>query len=515
MRDKMCNNLSFSISILLLVAIFNPCLSHEVASHHVDDHPLIGTNRETLEIIIGGGGGGIAPAPSPPDNEDCPPPPPPPCTPPLPPPKPPSPPKPPNLNPHPHPHRHPHPHPRPRPRPRPPSPRGCGYRYNNMCFENERIAKAYRVIQDFKKLIFIDSNSKKFTETWNGPNVCKYYGFKCEIRPDVKKNAVAAVDFNGGKFVGLNGSLPLNNFIDRLEDLAIYHANSNSFTGKLPVIGISKINYLYELDLSNNKLESDFPMEVLAAKNLTFLDIRFNNFKGPVPSSVFNLDLDVLFINNNKFQQPLPDNVGDSPVLYLTFANNFFTGPIPKSIGRAPKLLEVLFLNNQFSGCLPYEIGNLSQATVFDVGTNKLTGPIPYSFGCLKKIELLNLANNEFYGEVPEIVCQLTKLENLSLSNNYFTQVGPVCRDLIMKKKLDVRNNCILDLPQQRSKGDCSEFFSRKWNCERKESYKLVPCMKGKHGDLDWKSTEESDEESTASSSPSARTYNALKPHRL
>ncbi|KAL4271856.1 hypothetical protein GQ457_13G007300 [Hibiscus cannabinus] len=457
MRGMMCNNLSSSsISILLLIAIFRPCLSHQLPTHH----PSIGTNRETLEIIIGGGGG-VAPAP-PPDNEDCPPPPPPPPCPPSPPtPKPsPSPPKPP---PHKPPHKHKHKHKRkPHPQPR---------RRLDVVIGITTCASRTNGLQKL--------TDKKFTDTWNGPNVCKYYGFKCEVRPDVKQNAVAAVDFNGGKFVGLNGSLPLNNFIDRLEDLAIYHANSNSFTGKVPVIGVSKINYLYELDLSNNKLESDFPMEVLAAKNLTFLDIRFNNFKGPVPSSVFNLDLDVLFINNNKFQQPLPDNVGDSPVLYLTFANNFFTGQIPKSIGRAPNLLEVLFLDNQFSGCLPYEIGNLSQATVFDVGTNKLTGPIPYSFGCLKKMELLNLANNEFYGEVPEI----KELHS-----------GPA------GAKIKSRLRCI---------------FLEKMELREEETYKLVPCMKGKHGNVDWKSSEKSDEESTVSSSTSARTYNALKPHRL
>ncbi|GMJ05591.1 hypothetical protein HRI_004228300 [Hibiscus trionum] len=507
----MCNNIPFSIAILLLIAVLNPCLSHEVA------------NREALEIIIGGGGEGVAPAPSP-DTEDCPPPPPPPCPPPPSPKPTPHPPPPPKPTPHPPPPPKPTPHPPPPPKltphpppPPSPSPPNCGYRNEFGCFETRRIANAFKVIQNFKKIV----QPNKFTKTWTGNDVCKYSGFKCSVRPDVNEKAVAVVDFNGANFVGQkNGNLPLNDFIDRLEDLAIYHANSNNFTGKVPVIGVSKINFLYELDLSNNKLESDFPMEVLAAKNLTFLDLRFNNFKGLVPPSVFNLDLDVLFINNNKFQQPLPDNIGDSPVLYLTFANNFFTGPIPKSIGRAPNLLEVLFLNNQFSGCLPYEIGNLSQATVFDVGTNKLTGPIPYSFGCLRKMELLNLANNEFYGEVPEIVCQLPKLENLSLSSNYFTQVGPACRDLIMKKKLDVRKNCILDLPEQRSKADCAAFFSRKWTCERKESYKLVPCMNGKHGNgnNDRKSTEESDEESTvssSSSSPSPRTYSALKPHRL
>ncbi|XWS62935.1 hypothetical protein CRYUN_Cryun06bG0053500 [Craigia yunnanensis] len=455
-----------SASLFLFTIIFHSCLLHEVAS----EDPLIGTKRETLEIIIGGGG--EAPVPSP-ENEKCPPPPPEPECPPPPPP--------------------------------------CKFRTANGCFENERLAKAHDVIQKFKKRIQVDDNSIKYTKTWQGNDVCKYNGFKCETRPDVKEKAVAAVDFNGAKFAGCGGSLPLDGFIDGLDDLAIFHANSNNFTGTIP-FGVSKIKYLYELDLSNNKMVGDFPMKVLGATNLTFLDLRFNSIKGVVPPQVFKLDLDVLFINNNNFEQRLPDNLGDTPVLYLTFANNKFTGPIPPNIGRARNLLEVLFLNNQLKGCLPYEIGNLSQATVFDVGSNKLTGPIPYSFGCLKKIELLNLANNEFYGEVPEIVCQLYKLENFSLSNNYFTWVGPACRNLILKKKLDVRNNCILDLPSQRSKAECAAFFLRKQSCERKESFKWVPCIKGGYNYSN--STEKSDQESTASV-PSARTYSTLIPHRL
>ncbi|XWS68059.1 hypothetical protein CRYUN_Cryun04dG0057900 [Craigia yunnanensis] len=455
--------LSFSTSFLLFTIIFHSCLHHEVAG----DDPLVGTERETLQIIIGGGGEGPALSPG---NEDCTLPPPP-----------------------------------------PPPPPPCKFRTEYGCFENARLAKAHNVIQKFKKRIQVDDNSIKYTKTWQGNDVCKYKGFKCKKRPDVKEKAVAAVNFNGAKFAGCDSSLPLDGFIDGLDDLTIFHANSNNFTGTVPY-GISKIQYLYEIDLSNNKMVGDFPMEVLGAMNLTFLDLRFNSIKGVVPPQVFKLDLDVLFINNNNFEQRLPDNLGDTAVLYLTFANNNFSGPIPPSIGRAPNLLEVLFLNNQLKGCLPYEIGNLSQATVFDVGSNKLTGPIPYSFGCLKKIELLNLANNEFFGEVPEIVCQLSKLENFSLSNNYFTQVGPACRNLILKKKLDVRNNCILDLPSQRSKAECANFFSRKQCCERKESFKWVPCIKGSYNYSN--SKEKSDQESTASL-PSARTYSTLIPHRL
>ncbi|XVE49232.1 hypothetical protein DITRI_Ditri01bG0066100 [Diplodiscus trichospermus] len=457
----------FSTSLLLFAIIFHSCLHHQVAS----DDPLIGTSRETLEIIIGGGGS-QAPAPCT-DNEYCtPPPPPPPC---------------------------------------PPPPPPCKFQTASGCFENARLAKAHDVIQKFKKRIQVDANSIKYTKTWQGTNVCKYKGFKCEKRPDVKEKAVAAVDFNGAKFAGRGGSLPLDGFIDGLDDIAIFHANSNNFTGTIP-FRVSKIKYLYELDLSNNNLVGDFPVRVLGATNLTFLDLRFNSIKGVLPPQVFKLDLDVLFVNNNKFQQRLPDNLGNTPVLYLTFANNNFTGPIPPSIGRAPNLLEVLFLNNQLQGCLPYEIGNLCKATVFDVGSNKLTGPIPYSFGCLKKIEILNLANNEFYGEVPEIICQLSKLENFSLSNNYFTVVGPACRDLIKKKKLDVRNNCIFDLPSQRSKAECDAFFFRKQYCERPESFYWVPCIKGGYSHSN--SAEKSDQGSTASV-PSARTYSTLIPHRL
>ncbi|MBA0876213.1 hypothetical protein Goshw_006634 [Gossypium schwendimanii] len=509
---------NLSLSILVLIAIFGSCWSHEVVSDNDDGddgglYPFIGTNRETLEIIIGGGGG--APAPSP---EDCPPPPPEPeCPPPASPPTPPTPkPSPPSPPPTPKPSPPP-PSPSPHQTPPPSTPPSCGYRRSNLCFENELLATSYGVIQKFKKLIKPDENGKRYTKTWNGSNVCKYKGFKCDKRPDVKKKAVASVDFNGAKFSGINGSLPLHDFIDGLTDLAIFHANSNNFTGTVPFIGTSKIKYLYELDLSNNKITDDFPMEVLRATNLTFLDLRFNQINGVVPATVFKLDLDVLFINNNNFRQRLPENLGDTPALYITFANNKFTGRIPPSIGKAKNLLEVLFLNNELTGCLPYEIGYLQNATVFDVGMNKLTGPIPHSFGCLKKMEQLNLAGNEFYGEVPEIVCRLSNLQNLSLSSNYFTQVGPACRDLVMKKKLNVKNNCILDLPEQRSKADCAMFFSRKLICDRKESFKWIPCMAGKNG-FHSNSIEESEKkESTGSgsSSPSATTYGVLKPHRL
>lgn len=188
-----------------------------------------------------------------------------------------------------------------------------------------------------------------------------------------------------------------------------------------------------------------------------------------------------------------------------------FTGSIPDSIGNIKYLQEVLFLNNQLTGCLPYQIGKLNRATVFDVGFNNLTGPIPYSFGCLDKMEQLNLARNKFYGTIPEIVCEIACLKNLSLSYNYFTQVGPKCRKLIDRKILDVRMNCILDLPNQKTPLECANFFMRKQTCPNPKSLFIVPCGKNPNGvKLDHERLEE---EKAQVSHPVS--YNALNPDRI
>ncbi|KAJ4965534.1 hypothetical protein NE237_017383 [Protea cynaroides] len=449
--------------------------------------------RSTLQIIIGGGGGGgggcigkCPPPAHPPEQPECPPPPPPPSPPPPPPPSPPPPPPPPP----------PIPKPPPSPQSLPPPP---------PLFLNDNLKNAYFVIQRLKPKITYDP--KNILKTWTSRNPCSYTGFTCANPPDKPNDStsltVATVDFNGFQFAGKD--LTLTGFLDMLPDLGYFHANSNNFTGSLPLrIGTNQIRFLYELDVSNNKLTGQFPTSALAAINLTFLDLRFNKFSGTVPPQVFLLDLDVLFLNNNRFTQNLPTNLGSTPVLYLSLANSKYTGPIPSSIGQANRtLLEVLFLNNKLSGCLPYQIGFLNLATVFDAGFNQLTGPIPKSLGCLEKMQQLNFARNLLYGAVPEVVCELPMLKNLSLSYNYFNQVGPVCKKLIMNKVLDVRMNCILDLPRQRSAAECAWFYSKPKFCPGENSrwMRYMPCQPSKFSQA-----------ASLGSSPSP-SYSALKEH--
>ncbi|KAG6591394.1 hypothetical protein SDJN03_13740, partial [Cucurbita argyrosperma subsp. sororia] len=274
-----------------------------------------------------------------------------------------------------------------------------------LIFEDLRLSVVYPVIQKFKSVI--TSDPLGITKTWVGSDICKYKGFYCDNPPDNKSaTAVASIDFNGFQL-----SAPsLDGFLDQLPDIAVFHANSNNFAGTIST-NITRLPYLYELDVSNNRLSGPFPAAVVGLNSLTFLDLRFNFFTGSVPPQVFVQDLDFLLINNNNFMQSLPNSLSGTHILYLTLANNKFSGPIPGGIVKAlSSLTEVLLLNNSLSGCLPYELGSLDEAIVFDAGSNRLTGPLPFSLGCLKNVEQLNFAGNLLYGMVPEVICALGNL---------------------------------------------------------------------------------------------------------
>ncbi|KAM3377236.1 hypothetical protein P3S68_009649 [Capsicum galapagoense] len=340
----------------------------------------------------------------------------------------------------------------------------------NLSFLDQSLALIFPIIQNFKNTITLDPFG--VTQSWTGPDICNYKGFYCDNPPNNSSaTSLASIDFNGFQL-----SAPtLDGFIDQLPDLAIFHANSNNFSGTISS-EISNLPYLYELDLSNNQFIGTFPMSILNIHTLTFLDIRYNLLTGIIPPQIFVQNLDAFFLNNNNFIQKLPDNLGSTTAFYLTLANNKFVGPIPRSIGQAPNLLEILLLNNLLSGCIPYELGLLKKAIVIDVGYNMLTGPLPCSLGCLESVEQLNFAGNLLYGQVPEVICSLRNLVNFTLSYNYFTKVGPLCRELIESGVLNVEGNCIVGLPNQRSTVECVLFRLQIKLCPLQKSFSIIPC---------------------------------------
>ncbi|EES05426.1 uncharacterized protein At4g06744 [Sorghum bicolor] len=346
-------------------------------------------------------------------------------------------------------------------------------------FPNEQLYRAYFVIQRFKNTITGDP--KNITATWTGHDICgktSYVGFYCGALPGRdNKLTVTAVILNG-----YNLHAPrLHGFVDQLPDLALFHAASNNFGGDVP--RLAGLGYMYDISVSN-----DHPIHTLidtygaqgagsinVVSQCVTATINFNFHLG-IPGSKEGkhstgaTDAKALLLNHNNLSGPLPSNIGFSKLSYLALANNKLTGPIPSSIIHLQdSLFEVLLLNNQLSGCLPHELGMLTKAAVIDAGMNQLTGPIPSSFSCLSSVEQLNLAGNRLYGQVPDALCKLAgpagRLANLTLSGNYFTSVGPACATLIKDGVLDVKNNCIPGLANQRRAAECAAFQSQPKTC--------------------------------------------------
>lgn len=321
---------------------------------------------------------------------------------------------------------------------------------------NPRLLKAYTALQAFKYAIKYDPNG--ITKNWYGFDVCSYTGVYCAPAPDEPYlTTVAGIDLNHYDLVGY---LPLE--LGLLNDLALFHLNSNKFFGTIPWT-FKKLCILHELDISNNEFSGVFPLVLLEMTSLRFIDIRFNKFIGKVPSKLFELNLDALFINNNKFTSNLPDNIGNSPVSVIVLANNDFNDCFPKTISQMSNTLtQILLINSGLKGCLPKDIGKLNKVTVFDVSSNDLTGPLPESMGQMESLEQLNIAHNKFSGKIPTSICALKSLQNFTYSDNYLCEEPQLCLKLEAK---DDKRNCLPYRPVQRSVLECKVFYANPIGC--------------------------------------------------
>ncbi|EAY86686.1 hypothetical protein OsI_08068 [Oryza sativa Indica Group] len=349
-------------------------------------------------------------------------------------------------------------------------------------FPNERLYRAYLVIQRFKSTI--TSDPKNVTASWTGHDICgekSYLGFYCATPTGRSDDlTVTGIIWNG---YGMRAP-KLQGFLDQLPDLALFHAASNYFGSDIP--RLNAVPYLYNLNVDRDalahpqaegKLTGDSRIHTpcingeihFIIKVITDLPKKKWGGWGKTPAGATNAR--ALLLNYNSLSGPLPANLGASKLSYLALANNELTGSIPPSIAQAQdSLLEMLLLNNQLSGCLPHELGMLTKAAVIDAGMNQLTGPIPSSFSCLTSVEQLNLGGNRLYGEIPDALCKLAvgpagRLANLTLSSNYFTSVGPACLSLIKDGVLNVKNNCIPGFTNQRRPAECASFHSQPKTC--------------------------------------------------
>ncbi|GJZ36732.1 kinase RLK-Pelle-LRR-XI-1 family protein [Tanacetum coccineum] len=181
------------------------------------------------------------------------------------------------------------------------------------------------------------------------------------------------------------------------------------------------------LDLSWNNFIDPIPSSICSMVSLTYLDLSRNNFVGPIPSSLgYMVNLDHLDLRANKLNGSIPSSLGFMVHLaYLDLSRNNFIDPIPSSLGSMVHLSYMDLSQNNFIGPIHSFLGSIvNYLTYLDLSHNNFIGPIPSSLGSMFYLTYMNLSNNQFSGLMPSSLGSMVKLTYLDLSQNNF--VGPI-----------------------------------------------------------------------------------------
>lgn len=222
-----------------------------------------------------------------------------------------------------------------------------------------------------------------------------------------------------------HGPIPFS--LSKAYNLEMIELFNNSFSGKVTVDFGSMKNLSY-LNLGFNDLGSGEPDEMSFLDSLTncsglqSLTLGVNRFKGLLPDSMGNLStgLERVILDSNQLHGRIPTGIGNLDSLYfLGLENNNFTGPIPTELGKLRNLQWFALHNNDLSGKIPDSFGNLSSLGELLLQRNYLEGNIPSSLGQCKSLSVLKLFENNLNGTIPKQIFEITRLSiSLNLASN-------------------------------------------------------------------------------------------------
>nr|XP_004516063.1 receptor-like protein 7 [Cicer arietinum] len=235
--------------------------------------------------------------------------------------------------------------------------------------------------------------------------------------------------------------------------LNIIDLSNNDLSGSFPT-SILQLGSLSVLDVSSNRLNGSLQLDkFLELRNLTYLDLSFNNFS--INVNVENADqtsfnniatLNLASCNIKTFPSFLRNN---SSLANLDLSYNQIQGTVPNWIWKLQNL-QSLNISHNFLTDLEGPLQNLtSNVVVLDLHNNQLKGPIPFilkdanyldysmnRFGSFLPRDIgnyrsflffLSLSNNSLYGNIPDSICNALNLRVLDLSINNISGTIPSC----------------------------------------------------------------------------------------
>eukprot|EP00002_Diphylleia_rotans_P021384 TRINITY_DN4162_c0_g1_i1.p1 TRINITY_DN4162_c0_g1~~TRINITY_DN4162_c0_g1_i1.p1 ORF type:complete len:1335 (+),score=143.87 TRINITY_DN4162_c0_g1_i1:63-4067(+) len=247
-------------------------------------------------------------------------------------------------------------------------------------------------------------------------SVCKWYGISCHA-------SCSDIQFESSLCPIVKILLGNNNLVGSL---------ASDFW-------LAELEYLEELDLSQNKLQGTVPE--LKAPSLLYLYLNHNQLSGSVPSWSLK-SLIYLYLNNNNLTV-ISDSL-DLPFLtLLDLSRNQIEGTLPSLNAlyslvrldvsfnrlaaitslRLPRLQTFLAFNNQITGSLP-EL-ELPKLSYLDFSNNHLSEPLP-DWTMLTSMEHFIFSSNpRLKGPLPRGMDQYYKISGLNLKNTDMHSAGP------------------------------------------------------------------------------------------
>ncbi|XP_052299242.1 probable LRR receptor-like serine/threonine-protein kinase At3g47570 [Citrus sinensis] len=304
------------------------------------------------------------------------------------------------------------------------------YKQSAQAFEEGDLA----ALQAFKSMISHDPQG--ILNSWNDSrHFCEWEGITCGRR----HRRVTALDLRSKALSGLlsprignlsflkeinlmnntiQGEIPLEfGRLHRLETLLLSY---NSLVGKIPA-NLSYCSRLTVLFLGNNKLVGSIPFEFVSLYRLKQLALPMNNLTGGIPPFLGNLtSLEVVSLDGNPFGGNIPDSLGQLKELKtLGIGGNNLPGTIPPSIYNLSFLVIFSVSENQMHGSLPPSLGlYFPNLKLFQMNENFFSGSIPISLSNASKLEYVEIASNSFFGKLSVNFGGMKNLSDLILEHN-------------------------------------------------------------------------------------------------
>nr|GME07865.1 receptor-like protein EIX2 [Ipomoea batatas] len=198
-------------------------------------------------------------------------------------------------------------------------------------------------------------------------------GIPASIGESLKELKILCLDSNE-----LKGSIPIN--ICQLQSIQIIDLSSNHLSGSIPTCFNSLMT----------KSDESLPFEVifghsqhiygiLYSTKEVFFDYEWLVWKGTEVEYSENLKfMKLIDLSNNKLVGEIPVEITDLHMLNsLNLSRNKLTGSIPDKIGQMSSLENLDLSNNQLSGAIPFSLASISFLSHLDLSNNNLSGCIP------------------------------------------------------------------------------------------------------------------------------------------